>query len=216
MRERVNFEPNAPVMVTLEFDDGTPKTSEKYGREEFQYFLDGEQIMWVSPEVRELIRASGARAGDTIRIEKAKKGKAITWQVERVLPGYTATDEDIPSNIPHGEAHQESRGNAETAFGDGRAGTLGRYRREFATQQAQPAQNRPQAAPPAEAQPVDLKRPAAAAASEPAAEMTAALRGAVDAAIAAESYAASRGFALRLTAREVARIARDLAKGGKP
>ena len=85
-REKVSFEPNVPVPVTLEFDDGVPVPG-RFG-DQYQYFLGDEKIMWVDPPLRDKIRATGAAAGDEVYItrQETRQGrrKSVDWVVERV------------------------------------------------------------------------------------------------------------------------------------
>jgi hypothetical protein len=78
-REKVSFPANTTVLVTLEFDTGK-LVAGKFG-DQYQYFLLGEQIMWVDPAVNEAIVATGAGANDEIGITKRTKG---AWEVFRV------------------------------------------------------------------------------------------------------------------------------------
>jgi hypothetical protein len=85
MREKVKFSEKTPVMVKLDFNDGTECTS-RTGETQYQYTVDDDKrIMYVDPPIRNYILAEGARAGDVIRITKYG-ADARQWMVERALP----------------------------------------------------------------------------------------------------------------------------------
>jgi hypothetical protein len=88
LREKVTFDPNVPVPVTLEFDRGKEVNSAR-GGSQFQYFLADEKIMYVDPEVAEKIAASGAKAGDTLEIcrrtRRIGQQTRTEWEVVHLL-----------------------------------------------------------------------------------------------------------------------------------
>jgi len=89
MRTKVTFSPNIPTQVVL--DSPGELQQSKNGADEYRYFLQGDQIMWVPPEVHQQIEHAGATQGDTFTIAKVKVGKAAaTWTVEQHAdePGY--------------------------------------------------------------------------------------------------------------------------------
>jgi hypothetical protein len=74
-----------PTQVVL---DGKGQMQEGRGGPEYRYFLDGEKIMWVPPEVHGQIEEAGA-AGRidgatpiTITKEQSKRGAPVRWRVE--------------------------------------------------------------------------------------------------------------------------------------
>jgi hypothetical protein len=84
MREKVKFTEKSPVLVKLDFNDGTACTS-RNGDPQFQYTVnDDAGIMYVDPPVREYILAAGALAGDAVRITKYG-ADARQWVVEKAL-----------------------------------------------------------------------------------------------------------------------------------
>jgi hypothetical protein len=95
-REKVTFDPNVPVTVTLEFDGGK-QVQGRYGPQ-FLYWLDGQRSMFVDANVHEQIRATGAVAGDTLEITRRKKGRADEWEVVHILdePGQAAAPPPPP------------------------------------------------------------------------------------------------------------------------
>lgn len=87
LREKVQFPINTPVVLKLDFDDGTLAPGR--GGDQYQYtFDDSTRIAWFDPPVRELIQRSGARAGDEICIRKSEMtsgGKRrVSWEVQKV------------------------------------------------------------------------------------------------------------------------------------
>lgn len=84
MREKVKFSEKSPVLVKLDFNDGTACTS-RNGEPQYQYTVnDDAGIMYVDPPIRNYILAEGAKAGDVIRITKFG-ADARQWLVEKAL-----------------------------------------------------------------------------------------------------------------------------------
>ena len=86
-REKIEFPTNTPVVLKLDWDEGTLKPG-RFG-DEYMYVCDNDaRIMWVKPELHTLIQQSGARAGDEIAITKreVKDGsrRRTQWEVEKV------------------------------------------------------------------------------------------------------------------------------------
>jgi len=82
-REKVTFSPNVPQVLRLDYDDGQISAG-RFG-DQYQYTFDqGSRIAWLDPEVRELILASGARAGDEIGICKRIVNRKARWEVSKV------------------------------------------------------------------------------------------------------------------------------------
>lgn len=86
LRQKVTFAANVATIIELE-DDGK-ETEGKWGTQ-YQYFLAGNQIMWVEPDLRAAIWQCGARAGNQVSITKReiKEGrtKRVQWEVQRVI-----------------------------------------------------------------------------------------------------------------------------------
>ena len=82
-REKIDFEPNLAVEVTLEFDGGKPVA----GRNgpQYLYWVDGGRSMFLDPAAHEQIQATGARAGDKLEITKTLRGRSIGWEVVHVV-----------------------------------------------------------------------------------------------------------------------------------
>ena len=84
MREKVKFNEGSPVMVKLDFNDGTQCTS-RDGSPQFQYTLDDDlRIMYVDPPIRNYILAEGCLAGDVVQITK-HGADARQWEVHKAL-----------------------------------------------------------------------------------------------------------------------------------
>src|SRR6478672_5333862 len=86
-REKIEFPTNTPVVLKLDWNEGTLKPG-RFG-DEYMYVCDNDaRIMWVKPELHTLIQQSGARAGDEIAITKreVKEGsrRRTQWEVEKV------------------------------------------------------------------------------------------------------------------------------------
>jgi hypothetical protein len=84
-REKVTFPPNIPTQVLVD-GSGTLQESAS-GAPEYRYFLEGNRIMWVPPEVHQYIAAALASgSGDqreAFTITKQKQGRtAATWSVQ--------------------------------------------------------------------------------------------------------------------------------------
>lgn len=83
-RERVSFEINQPVTVTIPYDENGAEQPSRNGDTEYRYFLAGHRIMWASPEVHAQIQACDRNDGATFTITKRKTGRAAcTWTVEQ-------------------------------------------------------------------------------------------------------------------------------------
>jgi hypothetical protein len=88
MREKIEFLPNTPVIVTMEHNSGKPVPNTRTGGTQYQYFLQGEKIMYAEPEVWELITANRIKAGDTVEICKRQRRigqqDRVDWEVVQV------------------------------------------------------------------------------------------------------------------------------------
>jgi hypothetical protein len=84
MREKVKFTEKTPVVIKLDFNDGTQCAS-RDGSVQYQYTVnDDAGIMYVDPAIRNYILAEGAKAGDIVRITKYG-ADARQWLVEKAL-----------------------------------------------------------------------------------------------------------------------------------
>ena len=82
LRERVSFEWNVATTVVLE---GTGYQQDGRTGPEYRYFLGGNRIMWVPPEVHAQIQRLNAAAGSELVITRHKTGRnAATWTVQEV------------------------------------------------------------------------------------------------------------------------------------
>jgi hypothetical protein len=107
-REKIEFPTNTPVVLKLDWDEGTLKPG-RFG-DEYMYVCDNDaRIMWVKPELHTLIQQSGARAGDEIAITKreVKDGsrRRTQWEVEKVEEEPAAS----PAPAPPRQAQPASR-----------------------------------------------------------------------------------------------------------
>jgi len=82
----LRFNTNAPVEVSLRWDDGK-RVEGRYG-EQILYTLEGDQVMYVPPVVAQKIRDLGIRARETFEICKAEfreeNKRWIEWRVRRL------------------------------------------------------------------------------------------------------------------------------------
>jgi hypothetical protein len=183
LREKVAFPTNMPVTLGLEFDPPAEPRPGRFG-DQYMYWLEGNQVAWLEPEVHQAILDSGARAGDAIAITKreVRQGnkRRILWEVERA----DAADEQFVTT-----AQPTSKPAARASAACGGAGVL-------------VSQPRPQPAP--QPAPVDAPQQPTAAHAE---ALRVSLIAAVDAAIAAEAHAKNRSFNLRFDPREVQALA---------
>jgi hypothetical protein len=85
-RVKVVFEVNTPRAITIERDPPEYPTEGNWG-EQWQYFLAGNEIAWVEPEVHNQLIALGAAHGKTFTVTKTKVGRANKWVV---MPGDVA------------------------------------------------------------------------------------------------------------------------------
>src|SRR5882672_5330731 len=89
-RQKVTFNLNIPELLTLEFDPPSQARPGKWG-EQFMYWLADEKTLWADPELHERIKATGAKAGDTVLVAKQKRqsaggGYVVTWSIQPVSP----------------------------------------------------------------------------------------------------------------------------------
>lgn len=195
MREKLTFEPNVPVVATLEYDDG--KVVEGRFGDQYQYFLAGERILYADPDLRERIKRSGAKTGDTIaickRATRSGNKRRVNWEVVlQAEEPYGASDEDLPAQMwPHqrGDTAHADRGPRPVATAARQAAPRSSGVDVHASASAQTA-------------PRQASLPDVAAA-----DYTAALRAAIEAARAAEAYAHAHGYPLRFASAEIQAMA---------
>jgi hypothetical protein len=185
-REKIEFPTNTPVVLKLDWDEGTLKPG-RFG-DEYMYVCDNDaRIMWVKPELHTLIQQSGARAGDEIAITKreVKDGsrRRTQWEVEKV--------EEEPA-AAYSQAQPAKQAQAANPPAKATA---------------------PQLAPEIAAQLCEVHREVNCALCTPAEEavpLARALRAAINAAAAAETHAGARGLAIRFSAEDVRAMALTL------
>lgn len=205
MRQKVEFETNKPVFLTLDFNEGVLSPSKKGFGDEYQYVLNQDtQIMWVKPELHALIQRTGAQAGDEICITRKEvkapgsQRKSVQWEVQMVAD--EPTQEYDPRQYPAATPP---------------------------TRTPTPQQQRRQPAPPPEPRATDTRSGSQAALTaqppdhgmapqgqpqsitDPAAEsaLTRALCTALAAARSAELYAAKLGMAVRFGGEDIRALA---------
>jgi hypothetical protein len=83
-REKVSFSTNIPVLVQLEFDPPTEAREGRFG-DQYMYFLAGNRIMFIEPELHAEIVKAGCGAGSEVAICKRELRNAgrkhIQWEV---------------------------------------------------------------------------------------------------------------------------------------
>jgi len=83
-REKVSFSTNIPVLVQLEFDPPTEAREGRFG-DQYMYFLAGNRIMFIEPELHAEILKAGCGAGSEVAICKRELRNAgrkhIQWEV---------------------------------------------------------------------------------------------------------------------------------------
>ena len=84
LRDRVTFESNRPLTITLDRDGNPTEQSNRAGETEYRYFLEGHQIMWVPPHVHDAIEQ--AQAGDGASFEITRRRAPRNWDVRLVRP----------------------------------------------------------------------------------------------------------------------------------
>lgn len=184
-REKVTFSPNIPTQVIL---DGPGELQpSKNGDQEYRYFLDGQKIMWVPPEVHTQIQRHGAREGDAITITRVKAAgrTASTWEVEH------EAEEPAEAAIRSAETAPASRTPLPAAIRHAEAARI--------------AQRRPQ--PPQLPPPLIAADAQELAITPLHAQLFGSLAAAIDAAHDAEAYAQAHGLLVRFTAEDVRALA---------
>ena len=103
VRERVSFDANTPVDVTIE-SSGIEQAS-RDGSPEYRYKLEGNRIMWVSPEAhQQIVRAMQQQPdANSFTLTKRKRGReAATWEVVQhadAWPGYDQPPAPRPAPV---------------------------------------------------------------------------------------------------------------------
>ena len=186
-RQKVTFAPNIPTQVVLDSEPTMQQNAS--GAEEWRYFLAGEQIMWVPLEAHQQIQDAGAVEGDSVVIEKRKRGKeAANW---------------IVTTEPEPDARQALR-NATTAPASRQPAPP----RPTRGDNALPA--RGLAADPIPQPPTPDARQAVEESLTAADLLAGALAAAIDAATEASDYARRKGLALAWTAADIRAMAATL------
>jgi hypothetical protein len=86
LRQKIAFATNLPTIVRLDSDGEL--SPGRFG-DQYRYFLDGGKIMWVEPQVHDLIQRCGAVEGDDVCICKREvrngNRKSMQWEVAKVM-----------------------------------------------------------------------------------------------------------------------------------
>jgi hypothetical protein len=100
MKERVTFQTNVPVTVSLAYPDGI-EVEGRYG-DQVMYTLADERVMYVPPIVREKIRDLGVRQGELVTICKTERRdgnrRFLEWKVETGVANGEAAEEQSTTN----------------------------------------------------------------------------------------------------------------------
>jgi hypothetical protein len=78
LRDRIAFEPNVPVEVSLDRDGNPTETTARDGSREYRYFLGNHQIMWVPEPVHQAIQRADAGEHAQFAITKHRAPKPWT------------------------------------------------------------------------------------------------------------------------------------------
>jgi hypothetical protein len=191
-REKIEFPTNTPVVLKLDWDEGTLKPG-RFG-DEYMYVCDNDaRIMWVKPELHTLIQQSGARAGDEIAITKREvedgSRRRTQWEVEKVEEEPAASPAAAPpprQAQPAKAINQPTKATAPQPAPE-IAAQLCEVHREANCILCTPTEERPEVLP-----------------------LARALRAAINAAAAAETHAAVQGLAIRFSAEDVRAMALTL------
>ena len=112
LREKIQFPVNTPVILKLDYDEGQLSQG-RFGDQMQRVFDNNTRIAWLEIEVDELIKQSGAKAGDEIGITKREtqtgSKRRVTWEVQKV----EAEPENHPANRAY-NAEADARANQDT------------------------------------------------------------------------------------------------------
>lgn len=111
-RKVIKLQTDEPVVVVLDKGPLGQQVDGKFGLQ-YQYTVNQDSgVMWISPQAREAIVRSGARAGDHVRIHKTMHGRASSYEIQIVTPGQPRRLE--PAAEPPALAPQPIRTNGHT------------------------------------------------------------------------------------------------------
>jgi len=180
-RTKIDFEPNIPVTMTLEFDGGKPVAGRN--GQQYLYWVDGQRSMFLDAEPHQMIQQTGAVAGDTLEITKTLKGRTVGWEVVHVV------DEPAP------ESDEHSRTTALPMSRPAPQPARSTATRPLPAGQPAPRNSNPQPAPPA------------APITPATCNMLSALCSAIDALAEAKTYAERKGVKMLIDAEMIRRTA---------
>ena len=207
MREKVIFSTNVPVTVTLAFQDGLDVEG-RFG-DQVMYTLEDGRVMYVAPMVRTKIEELGIGKGQPFTMCKAERRNGsrrwIEWTVNPPVPPTTQehVQKDHPDHAPRtaGATHQTQPANPNSRSSD--RSTAQSNQSEGGLKSQARTNGIPQTPVGSSIGPL-LAMPGVALAIQ------SALITGIDAAIAAEQYAAAKGLSLRFTSEDVRAIALTL------
>ena len=208
MREKVVFPTNVPVMATLAYDEGLDVEG-RFG-DQVMYTLEDGRVMYVAPMVRTKIEELGIGKGQPFTVCKAERRNGSRRWIEWVVnpSGSPATPEPVQKDRPDhpprtaGAPHQTQPANPVSTRSGARSTAQGNHPDSGLKSQAR-TNGMPQT-PGGSLSGTLLAMPGAALAIQ------SALITGIDAAIAAEQYAAAKGLSLRFTSEDVRAIALSL------
>jgi hypothetical protein len=86
-RDVIKLQTDVPVVVVLDKGPLGQQVEGNFGTQ-YQYTVNRDSgVMWVSPQAREALVRSGARAGDDVEILKRMHGKATSFEIRILTPG---------------------------------------------------------------------------------------------------------------------------------
>lgn len=182
-REVIKFPLDVPVKVRL---DKGPEGQEREGRYgiDYQYTVNSDRgVMWLQKVARDQLVRCGAQAGDEVQILKSLRGRIAQWSVQ-VMPD----SNESPNTPPPANERQAPASAPPNGYINGHANGHSNGQSNYARQ------TRPQALP------ETTPRRAAQ-------WMTGALCAAIDASIAATSYAAERGLEFKFNEEDIRTMA---------
>ncbi len=101
LRDRITFDMNQPIEITLDRDGNPTESTARDGSPEYRYFLNGHRIMWVPEAVHEAIQR--ANGGDMASFAITKHRSPKPWTVihlDAQEPGYGYSNEAAPPQAP--------------------------------------------------------------------------------------------------------------------
>jgi hypothetical protein len=112
MSDKVQFQTNIPVKVSLKYNDGKEVTGQ-YGDQVLYTLMDG-RVMYVPPIVKKKIDELGIERGETFTLTKAEKKNGTRRTIEWVVATIEQRDRDPRSSVqlPNSRPEQQRNGAA--------------------------------------------------------------------------------------------------------